>query len=133
MGEGNENTTDLGVEWVVEGAGCGPAHLRDAARIDQFLSAVMGALKLTAATPRVIHSFPGEGGVTALVLLTESHLAIHTFPEHGALTLNLYCCKPRPSFDWNAVLGEFFGARTVTVRELVRRVGAAGEPEREAT
>jgi S-adenosylmethionine decarboxylase len=120
MDRKDESTVDLGVEWVVEGAGCTPDVLRDAGAIERFLDAVMSALSLTAAAPRVVHRFPGPGGITALVLLTESHLAIHTFPEHGALTLNLYCCKPRPSFAWSAALGAFFGARTVTVRELAR-------------
>ena len=120
---GDKSTTDLGVEWVVEAAGCSADGLRDPDAVDRFLEAVMRALSLTAATPRVLHRFPGPGGITALVLLTESHLAIHTFPEHGALTLNLYCCKPRPAFAWRAALGEFFGARSVTVRELRRTVG----------
>jgi S-adenosylmethionine decarboxylase len=122
MTHGPAKAVDLGIEWVVEGASCEPALLRDVAGIHRFLDAVMSALSLTAACPRVVHRFPGEGGVTALVLLTESHLAIHTFPEHGALTLNLYCCKPRPAFAWDAVLAEFFGARTTTVRELRREV-----------
>ena len=41
--------------------------------------------------------FPGvggqPGGVTGVVLLAESHLAIHTWPECGNVTLDVYVCN----------------------------------------
>jgi S-adenosylmethionine decarboxylase len=33
------------------------------------------------------------GGVTGVVLLAESHLAVHTWPELGAVTLDVYVCN----------------------------------------
>lgn len=42
------------------------------------------------------HTFPetgqGPGGVTATVLLAESHLCVHTWPEQRAATLDVYVC-----------------------------------------
>lgn len=35
------------------------------------------------------HAFP-EGGFTAVVALTESHLSIHTWPEHGIATFDVF-------------------------------------------
>jgi S-adenosylmethionine/arginine decarboxylase-like enzyme len=40
----------------------------------------------------------GEGavtpvGITGVVLLAESHLAVHTWPEIGAVTLDVYVCN----------------------------------------
>ena len=32
-------------------------------------------------------------GITGVVLLAESHLAVHTWPELGAVTLNVYVCN----------------------------------------
>ncbi|MFM2111916.1 MAG: hypothetical protein RLZZ271_576 [Pseudomonadota bacterium] len=43
------------------------------------------------------HCFPEReqpgGGVTGVLLLAESHLAIHTWPELGAVTLDVYVCN----------------------------------------
>ncbi|MBS0453033.1 MAG: S-adenosylmethionine decarboxylase [Proteobacteria bacterium] len=35
----------------------------------------------------------GPGGVTATVLLAESHLCVHTWPELRAATLDVYVCN----------------------------------------
>ena len=35
----------------------------------------------------------GPGGVTAALLLAESHLCVHTWPEQGAVTLDVYVCN----------------------------------------
>ena len=43
------------------------------------------------------HKFGGEGGVTGLIVLTESHLACHTYPEYETATFNLYCCRSAPN------------------------------------
>ena len=36
---------------------------------------------------------PQPAGVTGVVLLAESHLAIHTWPERGVVTLDVYVCN----------------------------------------
>ena len=41
----------------------------------------------------LFHRFPPPGGVTGVVLLAESHLAVHTWPELGAVTLDVYVCN----------------------------------------
>jgi len=32
-------------------------------------------------------------GYTALLLITESHIAIHTYPEYSSLVFNIYSCR----------------------------------------
>lgn len=45
----------------------------------------------------LFHAFPdtghGPGGVTATVLLAESHLCAHTWPEQRGVTLDVYVCN----------------------------------------
>lgn len=35
----------------------------------------------------------GPAGITGVVLLAESHLAVHTWPERGGVTLDVYVCN----------------------------------------
>ena len=35
----------------------------------------------------------GPGGITGMLLLSESHLAVHTWPEHAGVTLDVYVCN----------------------------------------
>jgi spermidine synthase len=43
------------------------------------------------------HTFPDHqgqpGGVTGMLLLAESHLAVHTWPERAGVTLDVYVCN----------------------------------------
>ncbi|MEY2687192.1 MAG: hypothetical protein RL375_1390, partial [Pseudomonadota bacterium] len=45
------------------------------------------------AVGELFHVFPAPGGVTGMVLLAESHLAVHTWPERGVVTLDVYVCN----------------------------------------
>jgi S-adenosylmethionine decarboxylase len=114
---------NAGTEWLVDAHGCAAERLRDVAGIRAVLDRVIFALDLRVIGEPLIHRFPGPAGVTALYLLTESHLACHTFPETGIATFNLYCCRPRQPFDWVAELRERLGAAGVSVRSADR--GAA--------
>jgi S-adenosylmethionine decarboxylase len=60
------------------------------------------------------------GGLTGLYLLTESHLACHTYPESGTATFNLYCCRPRPCWNWEEKLRTLLGATRVVIRSTAR-------------
>jgi S-adenosylmethionine decarboxylase len=110
----------VGTEWVVDARGCDPHKLRDRAVLEQFVARVLREVSLNAVLPPLIHVVPGEGGITAMVLLAESHLTFHTFPEHGTLTANLYCCSERPPWPWPERVTEVFGATRVDVRTLPR-------------
>lgn len=112
----------VGTEWLIEAAGCNPEKLRDKSALRAVFSRIIDELGLKA-IDSIWHKFPGEGGVTGLVALTESHLACHTYPEHGTATLNLYCCRTRPEWAWESNLAEMLGAASVTVTKLERGSG----------
>ena len=109
----------VGTEWLIEAAGCEPSTLRDERLLRQLFDRIMSDLGLKS-VGAVWHKFDGEGGVTGLIALTESHLACHTYPEHGTATFNLYCCRTRPEWDWESQLTHSLGARTVEVNRIER-------------
>ena len=75
---------------------CDSAWLTDAARLGAACVDAVHAAKLQAVA-QLFHSFPGAsgepGGVTATVLLAESHLCVHTWPEQRGVTLDVYVCN----------------------------------------
>ncbi|MBK6750091.1 MAG: adenosylmethionine decarboxylase [Pyrinomonadaceae bacterium] len=109
----------VGTEWLIEATGCDPEQLRDEATIRSVFNNVIADLGLRS-IGSVWHKFPGEGGVTGLIALTESHLACHTYPEYGTATFNLYCCRTRPEWDWEENLMTALGAAHVTVTKIER-------------
>lgn len=79
------------------------------------------------AVGELFHRFPAPGGVTGMVLLAESHLAVHTWPELGAVTLDVYVCNlgADNSTAAAAVLAELeaaFSAAHVHRQRLLRAV-----------
>lgn len=111
----------VGTEWLVDAHGCRADALRDLAAVRALLEKILVRLELRVVGDGAWHAFPGEGGVTGLYLLTESHLAVHTYPEHGLATVNLYCCRERLGpFPWEEELARALGATHVTVRSLAR-------------
>ena len=110
----------VGTEWLIEAEGCAAETLRDAAVLRRIFSQIIADLNLKTIGDGIWHQFPGEGGVTGLVALTESHLACHTYPEHQLATFNLYCCRTRPEWNWEAKLKQTLGAEKVSVKKIRR-------------
>ncbi len=113
----------VGTEWLVDAHGCRAEKLRDLAVVRALLEKVLLRLELRVVGEGKWHAFGGEGGVTGIYLLTESHLSVHTYPEHAVATLNLYCCRPRPEFPWEEELAEVLGATRVVIRTIDRGMG----------
>lgn len=109
----------VGKEWLIEATGCDGDALRDEKLVRGILDRVIADLGLKA-VGTVWHKFDGEGGVTGLIALTESHLACHTYPEYGTATFNLYCCKERQRWDWESNLKSDLSADNVMVTEFER-------------
>jgi S-adenosylmethionine decarboxylase len=72
------------------------------------------------AVAQLFHTFPatrhGPGGVTATVLLAESHLCVHTWPEQRGATLDVYVCN-------------FGGDHSARAQSLLNDLVALFEPE----
>ena len=118
----------LGTEWLIDASGCDPAALADINRLQTIFDRIISDLDLHVLGEIAWHKFASPGGVTGFALLSESHLACHTYPEFRAATFNLYCCRNRASWSWEATLKQMLGATEVNVRVFERLVhdAAAG-------
>ena len=64
---------------------------RDAKQIEALLTRVALAADATILGSH-FHTFGGEGGVTGVLLLAESHLSIHTWPENAYAAIDIFMC-----------------------------------------
>ena len=75
---------------------CAAPWLTDAQLLGERCTRAVEAAGLQA-VGQLFHTFPatpdGPGGVTATVLLAESHLCVHTWPELRGATLDIYVCN----------------------------------------
>jgi S-adenosylmethionine decarboxylase len=115
-----ENFMIVGTEWLIEAEGCNAGKLRDLHILQAVFARVISDLGLKTVGEINWHKFEGEGGVTGLAMLTESHLACHTYPEHQTATFNLYCCRSRPEWNWEENLKILLEAESVRINKIER-------------
>jgi S-adenosylmethionine decarboxylase len=80
----------MGKHFLLNLYGCSSVLLND----EQFLIDLMeNAAIASGATvlKTVVHKFDPQG-ITAICLLSESHISIHTWPEEGKAALDVYTC-----------------------------------------
>jgi S-adenosylmethionine decarboxylase len=98
---------------------CDAALLVDATALLQLCLEAVKTAGLQAVN-QLAHEFPAvagvKSGVTATVLLAESHLCIHTWPELQAVTLDVYVCN-------------FGGDHSAKAHRLIDGLLAAFKPE----
>ena len=75
---------------------CESAWLTEPSQLGDWCIQAVEAVGLQAVN-KLFHAFPsagqGPGGVTATVLLAESHVCLHTWPEQRAVTVDVYVCN----------------------------------------
>jgi S-adenosylmethionine decarboxylase proenzyme len=121
--------------------GCLPGGRAHAAMTDRaaLRELCLAAVQRSGLAPvgELFHRFEPAGaeptGVTGVVLLAESHLAVHTWPELGAVTLDVYVCNfgADNSARAHALLGaliDAFAPERVERHELVRGARTAMAP-----
>lgn len=109
-----------GSEWVVDAYGCKSDALRSLETLQRLFDRIVEDLRLHPVADPVWRVFPGAGGVSGMLMLSESHLTCHTYPEHGVAAFNLYCCCPRPPWSWEEQLSAALGAQATTTTVIDR-------------
>ena len=80
------------------------------------------AVKKAGNTPLkiTIHKFQPQG-ITGIVLLAESHIAIHTWPENNYVAIDIYTCgdkaSPKKALEY---LKKEFQPKKVEIKEIKR-------------
>ncbi|HHT85640.1 MAG: adenosylmethionine decarboxylase [Bacillota bacterium] len=111
----------LGRHVLAEVYGCGFDILNDLDRIREIL--VSAALSAGAEVlETTFHRFSPQG-ISGVVVISESHLAIHTWPELGYAAIDVFTCGSHvdPWVAMEAIIEEF-GATSVTATEVKRGV-----------
>lgn len=82
-----------GLQLTADLHGCAGRHIemRDARALRALCLREVASAGLHA-VESLFHPFEGAG-ITGVVLLAESHVAVHTWPELGAVTLDVYVCN----------------------------------------
>lgn len=89
-----------GLHLTADLRGCAPAQ-RAMTELDALRALCLAAVREAGLLPvgELFHRFPqpagasAPSGITGVVLLAESHLAVHTWPELAAVTLDVYVCN----------------------------------------
>ncbi|MBT9168228.1 MAG: S-adenosylmethionine decarboxylase proenzyme [Syntrophomonadaceae bacterium] len=111
----------LGRHVLAEFYGCPEEILNDIQRIERTM--VDAALEAGAEIREVaFHKFSPQG-VSGVVVISESHLAIHTWPELGYAAVDVFTCgdKVDPWVSTN-YLKEHFAADRLSAQEITRGI-----------
>jgi len=109
----------LGRHVLAEVHGCRFEVLNDIKRVQDIM--VNAALEAGAEVREVVfHKFSPQG-VSGVVVISESHLAIHTWPELGYAAVDVFTCGEKVD-PWDACnyVAEKFGAEYVNASEIKR-------------
>lgn len=100
---------------------CAPARI---ARVDTVVAALKAAVTASGATPLEVTSHQFEPyGVTAAMLIAESHVAVHTWPERRYVAVDFFTCSADMDADRGLrVLADRLGAEKGVLRVVERGV-----------
>jgi S-adenosylmethionine decarboxylase proenzyme len=104
---------------LLELHGCDAGLLNNPAALKELLLEAVRRGNGTVVTD-VFHTFSPHG-VSGIIVIAESHVAIHTWPEHGFAAVDIFSCGTKLNHaairDWVATE---MRAATVECRELTR-------------
>lgn len=111
----------LGRHVLAEIYGCAFEILNDVKKVEEIM--VNAALETGAEVREVVfHKFSPQG-VSGVVVISESHLAIHTWPELGYAAVDVFTCGDTVN-PWDACnfLTREFGAKDMAAQETKRGI-----------
>jgi S-adenosylmethionine decarboxylase len=87
----------FGPHLIIDGSHCDTRKLGDRILVEQVLNAYPDAIGMTKIGGPYMFEYqapdPAYSGVSGLVVIAESHIALHTFPELDYFTMDIFSCK----------------------------------------
>lgn len=109
----------LGRHLLVEYYGCDSGVINDLSQVEKEMKQAARQAGSTI-VDSVFRRFAPHG-VSGVVVIAESHLAVHTWPEYGYAAVDLFTCgesvEPRAAHDY---LKDAFHAEKSETREVLR-------------
>ncbi len=110
---------DLGTLFLAEYHNCDPHVLND---LEKIRGLMLEAAEVSGATvlSHSFHKFSPQG-ISGIIVISESHIAIHTWPEYGFAAVDIFTCGTRVD-SWAAYrhLKQTLDSSETTVREIPR-------------
>jgi S-adenosylmethionine decarboxylase len=109
----------LGIQLIVELYGCNRALLDEPSHSERILVEAVNRSGATVIQP-FFHQFSPHG-VSGVVVIAESHVAIHTWPEYGYCAVDIFTCgsQVNPDLICEHIRAEF-EAQKISVMEVKR-------------
>lgn len=88
----------FGPHLLLEAYGSPKEKLKDVGIISELLDTYPEKLEMHKIMPPYVFKYDGgevkeDWGISGVVLIAESHIALHTFPEKEFFTLDIFSCK----------------------------------------
>jgi S-adenosylmethionine decarboxylase proenzyme len=111
----------LGRHLLLEFSECDPTLINDR---EYLRDSMLEAARISNATivTDVFHHF-NPHGLSGVIVIAESHIAVHTWPEHGCASVDIFSCGDRMKPELiESYLREKFKAKESSSRELERGI-----------
>lgn len=121
MDQSGKTQIHLGQHVLAEFFECDPNILNNQSMVEKLMTEA--ALECGATiVQKCFHMF-NPYGVSGVIIIAESHLAIHTWPELGYAAVDLFTCgdkcDPKVSYEY---LKKMFNSRNASYKELKRGI-----------
>lgn len=109
----------LGFQTTIDFYGCNTIKINSKEFIENVLVTAAEKMNLTV-VETTIHSF-SPIGISGVIVIKESHLAIHTWPEHQYVALDFFTCNKNyelhDGIEWLKIM---FEAKTTDISSVKR-------------
>jgi S-adenosylmethionine decarboxylase len=120
-----KRSRDFGPHLIIEASGCNKRIL-DVKAVREFLEKAVKKLKLTRISEPFVEYYDfgkWNKGVSGIIIISESHIAVHTFMKGGWIFADVFSCKEIDEDAFEGLVRKEFGPRKIESTYLRRGKG----------